>query len=104
MQIPSTEPVLILDTADEVYGFSLINRDANNVVYVSGDQNALARAIVPPSTFANAAPPDRGRQIAAGGGVWDVQRFSGKLYGIALTGAANVTLNLAVEMWRVEKP
>lgn len=104
MQIPGTEPVVVMDTKGQVWGFSLINRDAAIVVYVSGDHDALARAIVAPSLFANVPPPDRGRQIPAAGGNWDVPRFNGKLWAIALTGGVAPTANLAVETWAVEKP
>ena len=93
MKIPNTEAVCILDTRDEIWGFSLVNNDAANSVYISSDQAALN-----PTTNQGAATvpfSGKGIPIAANGGSWTVQQINGKLYAIA----AGAPVELHFEPW-----
>ena len=96
MNVPATEAVVILDSADNLIGFTLQNNDAANDVWVSSDQNTLNQEM----TATGAAPTDIGIRLAANGGSWTVMFFTGKLYGRAI--AASV--NLRKEMWRAILP
>lgn len=90
MIIQNTIPILILDTQGELYGFTIQNNDAANDVYVSSNRGGLAGS-------GGATPPSIGIRVAANGGSWTVMWFKGKLYGIAL----NAAVNLSVEVWKL---
>jgi hypothetical protein len=93
MKISNTEAVLLLDTRDEIWGFSLVNGDGTNAVYISTDQAALNATL---GQAAGGIPGSgKGIPIGANGGSWTVMHFNGKLYAIAI--AAPVELRF--EPW-----
>lgn len=99
MQIPNSEAVLVVDTGESVMGFCLINNDAANVIQASGDQFSLNSP-----NAATGNPPVNGRPIPAGGGIWQVERFSGKMYAITVAAGAGVTARLTREIWHCDPP
>ena len=99
MNVPTTEAVPVIDSADNLIGFVLQNNDPANDVWVSSDQNMLNTEM---GAFgvAGVAPLDVGIRIAANGPPLIFPFFSGKLYGRAIA----ATVNLRKEMWRVILP
>lgn len=96
MNVPATEAVKIVDSADNLVGFTLQNNDAANDVWVSSDRDTLNQEM----TATGGAPTDIGIRLAANGGSWTVMFYTGVLYARAIA----ATVNLRKEMWRAILP
>jgi hypothetical protein len=97
MNVPATEAIVVVDSADTLIGFTLQNNDPANDVWVSSDQNTLNQEM---GAGPGAVPTDIGIRLAANGGSWTVMFFSGKMYGRAIA----ATVNLRKEIWRAILP
>lgn len=91
MIVSNLEAKLLLDTGNRIYGYTIVNPDAANAIYISGDQNGLNQE----GQKATLATAETGIPIAANGGSWTVHQFNGKLYAIA----AAAPVNAKFEVW-----
>jgi hypothetical protein len=86
MIVPNTEAMVLLDTGDRIYGYTVVNPDPANAIYIDGDCNKLNQA----GQKGTLATSDSGIAIAANGGSWTVMLFTGKLYAIAAVAPVNL--------------